>query len=86
MALHSERVRRCGRRASTAGPSADMPGGWGEAGGRSPERHNRGRGHGGVGVDAGLHGRLSRRAVTRPLPSRPQGELASPALALASPT
>ena len=44
MALHSERVRRCGRCASTAGPSADMPGGWGEAGGRSPERHTAGAG------------------------------------------
>ena len=47
MALHSERVRRCGRRASTAGPSADMPGGWGEAGGRSPERHTAGAGKAG---------------------------------------
>ena len=33
------------------GPPAGGPGGWGEVGGRSPERHNRGRGHGGVGVE-----------------------------------
>ena len=47
---------------------------------------HRGRGQGGVGEEGGLHGRLSRRAVPRPLPSRPQGELAPPALVLASPT
>ena len=79
-------TRRCGRRASTVGAACGGPRRVGR--GRRPvtRASHRGRGQGGVGVDAALHGRLSRRAALRSLPSHPQGKRASPALVLASPT